>query len=314
MLGLGRLPAFIAVYRHRSVALAAKQLHLTPSAVSIAVKNLEREVGGELFSRVGKRFVPTPFGEALHGVAARLLDELGSVVTAHELERGKISGNLRVGAVGGFGARALVAMTGDFVRRHPGVTAVVRTGSVRLLVDLLLEGEIGLAVVAKGAMSLKAHASVAANELRHHGYDLRLVCSPDFLRERVGGKVTLARLAALDHIALLEAPRRLKEWYRHNFDATPRLRIALTCDNVFAAIAAAKNHFGVCLLPSDVISDELASAQLVELGKPLVSASFRYLLLQMKDRVPPPVERAFLRALLADTAREQRPTTTASGS
>lgn len=48
---IGGLPAFEAAARHLSFKLAAKDLNLSPSAVSHAITKLEREIGTLLFDR-----------------------------------------------------------------------------------------------------------------------------------------------------------------------------------------------------------------------------------------------------------------------
>ena len=59
------LLAFEAAARHQSVSRAAEELHLTQSAVSKQVQELERWTGTALFERVRKRLSLTPAGQEL---------------------------------------------------------------------------------------------------------------------------------------------------------------------------------------------------------------------------------------------------------
>ncbi|MEM5446494.1 LysR family transcriptional regulator [Paraburkholderia guartelaensis] len=68
----GLLRAFEAAARLQSFALAARELHLTPSAISHQVKELEAYFGRPIFNRRNRRMDPTP-------VALRLLDSLSRV-------------------------------------------------------------------------------------------------------------------------------------------------------------------------------------------------------------------------------------------
>jgi LysR family transcriptional regulator for metE and metH len=67
-----------AIAREGSVTRAASWLHLTPSALSHQLLDLERELGSQLFDRVGKRMVLTGAGatllEAAQTVLATLVD------------------------------------------------------------------------------------------------------------------------------------------------------------------------------------------------------------------------------------------------
>src|SRR5437764_3059110 len=55
---------------------AGKLLHLSQSAVSHQLAELERRLGAALFARVGRRMVATAAGERLAGASRPLLDEL----------------------------------------------------------------------------------------------------------------------------------------------------------------------------------------------------------------------------------------------
>ncbi|MBM3872594.1 MAG: LysR family transcriptional regulator [Verrucomicrobia bacterium] len=71
-----RLLAFATLARIGSFTLAAKELHLTQSAVSHAIKALEDELGLRLFERRGRRVALTPAGEHLLIRAQRILAEM----------------------------------------------------------------------------------------------------------------------------------------------------------------------------------------------------------------------------------------------
>ena len=61
---LNGLRAFEAAARHLSFKLAARELHVTPSAVSVQVKGLELHLGVQLFQRLHRQIVLTDAGEA----------------------------------------------------------------------------------------------------------------------------------------------------------------------------------------------------------------------------------------------------------
>ena len=57
---LHQLKIFDAVARHLSFARAAEELHLTPPALSIQVKQLADVIGHPLFEQIGKKISLTP--------------------------------------------------------------------------------------------------------------------------------------------------------------------------------------------------------------------------------------------------------------
>src|SRR5262249_25479559 len=59
------LKVFSAIARHGALPAASRDLHLSASALSHALKALESELGARLFDRVGRRLVLNQAGEQL---------------------------------------------------------------------------------------------------------------------------------------------------------------------------------------------------------------------------------------------------------
>src|SRR6187402_815703 len=80
-LDLNLLLVLDTVLRERSVARAAKRLHVTPSAISNGLAKLRTALADPLVTRRGRGIVPTPRAEELAPTLARALAELARVVT-----------------------------------------------------------------------------------------------------------------------------------------------------------------------------------------------------------------------------------------
>ena len=93
-----RLRTLRELARCRTMAAAAESLHLTPSAVSQQVSQLEREADMALIERRGRGVVLTPAGERLVAHAERILMVLDEARSELALLRGEIAGELRVAA------------------------------------------------------------------------------------------------------------------------------------------------------------------------------------------------------------------------
>ena len=77
-----QLRAFTTLARTGSFTLAARELHLTQSAVSHSVKTLEGDVNCRLLDRLGKKAVLTQAGEQLLHHAQKILEEMESARSA----------------------------------------------------------------------------------------------------------------------------------------------------------------------------------------------------------------------------------------
>ena len=75
-----QLRVFAEVARQGSVLRAAESLHLSAPAVSLQIKEVETQVGLQLFDRAGRRMALTTAGEYFIVYARRLLASAGSSI------------------------------------------------------------------------------------------------------------------------------------------------------------------------------------------------------------------------------------------
>lgn len=116
---LPSLQAFEAIARRRSFALAATELHLTPSAVSHQVARLEDFLGVKLFERSSRGVKLSPAGEAY---LQRVAGALGAIGTATDDLRQGVRNSLYVHASPSFASLWLMPRIGQFAQAHPGVS------------------------------------------------------------------------------------------------------------------------------------------------------------------------------------------------
>ncbi|MET0780032.1 MAG: LysR family transcriptional regulator [Microbacterium sp.] len=96
-LDLQRLRCFLAVAEEKHFARAAARLNMTPPPLSRQIKQLERELGGELFVRRYHDVELTPFGAALVQPVRAALTAVGAVGDAAARLR-EHGAPLRIGA------------------------------------------------------------------------------------------------------------------------------------------------------------------------------------------------------------------------
>ncbi|HUN44599.1 MAG TPA: LysR substrate-binding domain-containing protein [Acetobacteraceae bacterium] len=121
---LRALRAFAEVARAGSVAEAARGLHVSPSAVSHLLHDLEAALGFALFTGRGP-------GAPLSEQGARLARRLGGAFEAIDLavdEARHRSGDVRVSALTSFSTLWLVPRLARFQARHPEVRLLLATG------------------------------------------------------------------------------------------------------------------------------------------------------------------------------------------
>ncbi len=140
-----QLRSFHAVANEGGFTAAARAINVGQPTITTQVRGLEEYFNVELFHRRGRRVELTDLGKALFGLSQRIMSleaEAADLLVAG----GKFNmGTLKVGAVGPFHA---IEMLGAFNERYPGIKLPVRTGNSREMLELLLNFQVDVAVLA----------------------------------------------------------------------------------------------------------------------------------------------------------------------
>jgi DNA-binding transcriptional LysR family regulator len=141
---LDDLRIFRAVVREGGVTRAAERLRRVQSNVTTRVRQLEDELGVQLFIRSGKRLHLAPPGQVLLGYADRLLDLAREARDA--VQDPTPRGWFRIGAMESIAAVRLPAPLSKYHQRYPQVTLELRTGNPQQLATAILAGELDVAL------------------------------------------------------------------------------------------------------------------------------------------------------------------------
>jgi LysR family transcriptional regulator, glycine cleavage system transcriptional activator len=250
---ISALRAFEAVARHLSFSRAALELHLTQSAVSHQIKNLELTLGERLIERLGNKVSLTDAGRDYLGAVRPALFELSAATTRIAEARG--DGSLTVACLNGFGTKCLLPSLPDFRSRHPEV-------------------------------ALRITTVTSFEHLERHDYDVSIrygtgdwpgsvveritsedifpVCSPSFLKAGdLAAPASLARRTVVkteSHV--------LRDFWPLWCEAAGLGPIVfedvITCDTLTTSISAAISGLGVAIGRSTVVEGDLRAGVLVE--------------------------------------------------
>ena len=136
-----------AVRRRFILTEVAAVLHTSQPGVSRQIRELERELGVEVFVRAGKRLTGlTPPGAALLPIVERLLLEADNLKRAGNDFSAHLEGQLSVAATHSQARYALPPVVKDFRDRFPKVTLHLRQGSPKQVAAMLLSGEADIGV------------------------------------------------------------------------------------------------------------------------------------------------------------------------
>jgi LysR family glycine cleavage system transcriptional activator len=122
---LETLRVFEVACRHGSYSGAARELHVTHSAVSQRIRQLEEELGLTLFARQGNRMVPTSSGLRLQAGVKSALSELGAALGSIRTRRS--DAEITVSLLPVMAARWLVPRLSRFKARFPRINLHIKT-------------------------------------------------------------------------------------------------------------------------------------------------------------------------------------------
>ncbi|MDR2189209.1 MAG: LysR family transcriptional regulator [Azonexus sp.] len=160
-LTLRQLQIFVVAARHQSYVRAAEELHLTPPAVSMQLKQLEGNIGLPLFERMGRGVALTGAGELLVHHALRVLAEIKDAEGSLQALIGGEGGLLSVGLVS-TAKYFMPRLLARFGKAHPGVDVQFTVANRSMLLEKLQGNAIDLAVMGRIPVEVEAQGEVMA--------------------------------------------------------------------------------------------------------------------------------------------------------
>ena len=260
-----QLQVFVEAAERLSLARVAERLHLTPSAVSFQIKQIEAQTGFALFERVGRKVALTDAGGLLLGYARLVLRSLQDADQAMTDLKGLTGGRVRLGLVST--SKYIVPhMIARFRTVVPGVTVQLTEGNRSRVLALLTGGDIDLAVMGRPPEG----ADVLAERFAPH---------PSVIIAPPGHR--LGRLPHLPAAALAQEPFVVREdgsgtkamtdgFFKEAGLAPPMVMVSSSNEMIKQAVIAG---MGLALISQHTVSLELALGLLATLpveGFPLM--------------------------------------------
>jgi len=262
---LKQIRAFCAVARHRSFAGAAEELHLTPPAVTMQIKELESVIGLPLFDRGARAATLTMSGEYLLVYARRVLGTLKEAEDAMARLRGAQSGRITIGMVS-TAKYFLPRLLAKFRAAHRGVEMQLAVGNREQLVRQLHDAEVDLAVMGRPPRELDTRAEPFA--VQPHA----VVASPEHPLAGSRG-IPPSALGAEEFIVREPGSgtrAAMEQFFREHHLAPPQVMEMTSNETIKQAVIA---NMGLAFLSLHTAGLEIATGQLAVLdvvGLPLL--------------------------------------------
>jgi len=287
-----QIEVFVAVATSGSVRLAAERMHLTQPAVSMALAELERQLGEPLFDRERGRLRLNAKGTEQLASAQEVLERLQDMQFQRADAATQLSGELRIGASNTVGNYLVGELLGPIVTRHPEVSLQLTVDNTRDITRRLLDHVIDLACV-EGPVH---HAQLKTLPWRHD--ELAVCAAPSHLL--ASKKKLVPEDFAQANWILRERGSATRSQTEQALTALPPGRIVLELGQIESIKQAVIAGLGIACLPYVAILDAVKTKRLCILQTPFLRLDRRLSIVMHQTRYRGALINAFLRSLDVD--------------
>lgn len=281
---LNQLSIFLKVTQHGSITKAAEELHLTQPAVSIQLKNFQKQFDIPLTELIGKKLYITEFGREVASAAQNIMNEAYAMETRKLAYQGKLTGRLKISVVS-TGKYVMPYFLSGFLKEHDAVELQLDVSNKASVIETLERNEVDFAMVSV----LPSHLNLKKIELMQNALFLVGPIAP---RSKKTYNKNMLETLPLIYREQGSATRQAMEKFIEKSRIRVRKKIELTSNEaVKQAIIAG---LGYSIMPLIGIKNELQNRQLRIIpvkGLPLRST---WHLTWMADKNLSPLAQAYL--------------------
>jgi len=248
------MAVFVRVVDEGSFSAAARQLKLTPSAVSKLIGRLEDRLGARLLNRTTRRLGLTEVGDAFYRRCVPILADIAEAERAVSRLHSAPRGTLKVNAAISFAQLWVVPLIPEFLARYPEVRFDLTLSDS--IVDLVEEGvDVAIRIAELADSSLIARRLAPGN---------RTVCAAPSYLDRYGMPKTPDDLKHHNCLTLSIASS-LNEWGFEGPDGKRTVRVSGTfeANNVIALHRAALEGLGLLRASRFLVGPDLKAGRLI---------------------------------------------------
>lgn len=268
---IGGLTSFVAAAQHGNFTRAGSELNLTQGAISRQIQELESRLGIRLFERTRQRVILTDAGKLYLLRVKKILDDLSDAT--QKVVSLSNSASLNLVVLPTFGTRWLIPRLSKFQSKHPGITIHITTAQQPI--DCAAE---------PFDAAVFHEASNWPGTITHHlmDADMIAVCSP-----KLKAKRAIRKPADIANFPLLHETGRPNRWA----DLLTRAGATVsgpvpghTYENFAMLAQAAIAGFGIALLPSYLVEEEISKKRLEIVAKQFLDVQTSYHLILPEAR------------------------------
>ncbi len=254
-LTLRQIRIFLSAAKHLSFTRAAEELHISAPAISLQIKEMEEDIGVNLFTRENRKVALTSAGEYFLLYARRVSSTLNEANTMMERFRGTQFRHLKIGVVS-TAKYFLPHLLVEFKKDLPNLQIKVEARNRQQLVELLRDGEIDVAIMGLPPKEIDTRVEPFANH--PHVF----IASPN---NPLAGQINIPPDALTKYEMISREPgsgtRAIMEKYNAEHGIAPIVSMEMSSNETIKQAVMA--GLGVSFVSLHTIGSELENKQIV---------------------------------------------------
>jgi DNA-binding transcriptional LysR family regulator len=277
MIETSQLQTLLSVSRAMSFSKAAEDMHVTQSAISQSIKNLENKLGVKLFKRAGKNIVLTPEGEKLSLFARDFLQKLNDTLDDIHYHKDSMAGNIRIGTLTGVGKSWLGSEMLVFAKDYPELKLSITLASQEELVAQFEKYNLDFIVVPEDTLPHNG-------EKKFLGEESCTLVYPKGSQFQWSPDITLEEFASFPTVFFEGGDGLYSRWCLQHFGRIPRnTNIRLSVNSHGNMMRAVQMGLGVAVIPKHVLYSSFYKDKLSFLGPEYDVSNGKFYLVYHKE-------------------------------
>lgn len=172
-ISLKQLKVFTTITQHNTLTAASESLFLSKAAVSMALSELEKQIGHHLFDRVNNRLILNQEGQKLLPLADELLSRASAIESLFDQDM-TLAGQLRIGASDTIGNQVAPYLLSDFRQHTQHHAQSLFISNSAQICDMLVDYELDIALIEGKTLHPELNATQFSED------EMCVICPVDF--------------------------------------------------------------------------------------------------------------------------------------
>ena len=281
MLEISQLQTILAVSKTGSFSRAAENLHVTQSAISQSVKNIELKLGVQVFKRTGKKVLLTPEGEKLYLLAKDFMKRMEDTLDDITHEKEQIAGKVRIGTLIGVGKSWLSPELMTMSENYSELSIIVKLGFYEDIVKEFEEGRLDIVILPENALPEHGEKVFFSEEKA-------ALIFPKSDKFKIDKNISLEELTKYPTILFEQDDHLYSKWCLEHFGKKPeKINIRYAVNAHGSILQAVSKGLGVAVIPLHVLERSFFKDKVEVLEGVSEVQNFNFFLVYHKDEHTP---------------------------